>query len=209
MPSLSFNPLLLACGIAFVNGADHPVTWVIPMPSPQTLSVAVGDTVTFSWSFSHNVYLSASQADYNSCATTGGTMLATTSVNTYQHTFSSAGTFYFICEVSGHCSADQKIAITATAPSPPPAPPTSPAPASPDDDDDGGKALRGLRAFRIVPLLLGIGGLVALIVSIVCCCKRQKVCCFAPPAQAPPPGVQMGRPVATAVPVEKGGGPEI
>ena len=124
MPSLIY-PLLVACGIASVDGADHPVTWVIPMPSPQTLSVAVGDTVTFSWSFSHNVYLSASQADYNSCVTTGGTMLATTSVNSYQHTFSSAGTFYFICEFVGHCLAGQKIAITAQWTIAPPSPPNA------------------------------------------------------------------------------------
>ena len=91
--------------------------------APQTMTVTVGDSVTFTWQYHHNVYLSSSAADYNACVRTGGTMLADHTVTSYQHTFSSAGTFYFICEVSGHCSADQKIAITATAPSPPPAPP--------------------------------------------------------------------------------------
>ena len=86
--------------------------------APQTMTVTVGDSVTFTWQYHHNVYLSSSAADYNACVRTGGTMLADNTVTSYQHTFSSAGTFYFICEVQGHCNAGQKIAITASSASP-------------------------------------------------------------------------------------------
>ena len=90
--------------------------------APQTMTVTVGDVVTFTWLFVHNVYLSANEADYNGCERSGGTMLADNTVTTYQHTFSSAGTFYFICEIPGHCNAGQKIAITAQWTIAPPSP---------------------------------------------------------------------------------------
>ena len=43
--------------------------------APQTMTVTVGDVVTFTWLFVHNVYLSASEADYNACVRTGGLLL--------------------------------------------------------------------------------------------------------------------------------------
>ena len=89
---------LVASFAAVAHGATVSVTWAIPV-SPQTLTVQQGDTVSFTWSGSHNVYQSASQSDFNGCVRTGGTLLATTSVNYYSTVMSSAGTFYYICEV--------------------------------------------------------------------------------------------------------------
>ena len=91
---------------------------------PQTMTVDVGGTVTFTWSAYHNVYQSAyhdvyqsaNEADYDACVKTGGTMRAdATNTNSYQHTFTAPGTFYFICSVGGHCRDGQKIAVTVTA----------------------------------------------------------------------------------------------
>ena len=111
--------------------SNHALNWIIPMPQPRVITIARGDSVTFSWQYEHNVYESANEADYNGCSTTGGTMLGTTSP--YQHTFTADGTFYFICEVNGHCNAGQKIRITVVPPAlpPPPPPPPSPPPPSP------------------------------------------------------------------------------
>ena len=59
-------------------------------------------------------------------------MLADTSVSTYTTPAltTAMGTKYYICEVSGHCSSGQKIAVTAQLPSrsPSPSPPLSPSP---------------------------------------------------------------------------------
>ena len=133
------------------------LVWRIPM-NPQTLNIYAGGTVTLLWPGQvHHVYQSASQSDFAACATSGGTMLASTGVNTYSHTFTTVGTFYFICTVGSHCNQGQKIAITVTAgafpppplppppslppcqppppPSPPPPSPSPPLPASPTGGD--------------------------------------------------------------------------
>ena len=109
--------------------------WTIPM-SPQTLSLTTGDTLVLTWSYVHDVYQSASQADFDACVTTGGTTLAPVSDSSgasYRHTFTAPGTYFWICTVSGHCLAGQKLAITvssgsivSTPPPPSPPPPTFP-----------------------------------------------------------------------------------
>ena len=122
-------PLRAALFVQLVAGAraaNVPVSWVIPM-SPQTMSVNVGDTVVFTWGGNHNVWLT-SQSEFDQCR--GGSEIAGTDVNTYRWSASSAGTFYFICEVGGHCDAGQKIAITVATASPP-TPPLPPPPAAP------------------------------------------------------------------------------
>ena len=99
------------------------LNWMIPM-SPQTMTATIGDTVTFSWVGYHDVYESASVADYDACDTTGGVLLAPGSSGGYHsEMFSHFGTFYFICTIGTHCMSGQKIAITvqaASASSPPP-----------------------------------------------------------------------------------------
>ena len=70
---------------------------------------SVGSTLTFSYSTGHNVYSMPSAADFNSCNFGGATLLATS--GPYVHTFTSEGTFYFACQVSGHCDAGQKVTV--------------------------------------------------------------------------------------------------
>ena len=92
------------------------LAWTIPM-APQTLSLSLGDTLVLTWSHLHDVYESASRADFDACVTTGGVRLATSAVNRYQHTFTAPGTYHWICTVPGHCAGGQKLAITVADPS--------------------------------------------------------------------------------------------
>ena len=59
-------------------GTTHAINWLAGFgdASARTMTAAVGDTLTFSWSFSvgntyswvsHNVYLMADQAAFESC----------------------------------------------------------------------------------------------------------------------------------------------
>ena len=99
----------------------------------QAANVLTNTSVTFSWSGWHNVYQSASKADFDSCVRTGGTLLTAAGLDgTYTTTLVDPGTYYYICEVPGHCGAGQKIAITVVgslpSPSLPPLPPPPPTP---------------------------------------------------------------------------------
>ncbi|KAK3286565.1 hypothetical protein CYMTET_5884 [Cymbomonas tetramitiformis] len=87
--------------------------WQIPM-DPQEVLVNVGDTVTLSWSGTHSVSSILNEADYADCvfSSEGSVLVADTSVNEYSQTFSAAGSFYFACDVSSHCSAGQKLTVT-------------------------------------------------------------------------------------------------
>ena len=76
------------------------------------MTAAVGDTVTFTWQYTHSVLRVYSQANYDNCDPTGGDLLADSSLNFYQHTLGAAGVYWFICAVDQHCLFGQKIAIT-------------------------------------------------------------------------------------------------
>ena len=78
-------------------------------------TVALGTNVNFKWSGNHNVWLLPNKAAYDACDFSKGKELASTSVTEYTYKASAAGTFYFVCEVAGHCShAQQKLALTVT-----------------------------------------------------------------------------------------------
>lgn len=100
--ALSF---VLAVGLAnSARAATINVDWAIPT-TPNAISITVGDEVAFTWSGSHSVYQSATQSDYEACATKGGTVVApTTSSGAWTKTFDAPGDYYYICEVSGHWS---------------------------------------------------------------------------------------------------------
>ena len=120
---------MLRCSVllfaSVVHGAVHEVDWIIPT-EPNAITITVGDTVRFSWPTSeeHNVYQSASQADYDSCAKTGGEELAPTTVFEYTTpAYDTVGTYYYVCTVREHCANGQYIAVTVEAAPPPPAAP--------------------------------------------------------------------------------------
>ena len=81
-------------------------------------TVGVGSQVVFEWAKSefHNVYLLPNKADFDSCNFANAQELATNDQNPFTYTPSSAGTFYFGCQVGNgfHCKAPLKLALTVT-----------------------------------------------------------------------------------------------
>ena len=130
------------------SGSDDVHKYWSAMPSsPSTYEVVIGDKLSFKYTEYHNVYLMPSQEAYESCDFSAATELASDSYgggegsnpNKYEAVTTATGTLYFACQISEHCAADQKIAVTvkaAPAPPPPdsaapsdsPPPPDSPAP---------------------------------------------------------------------------------
>ena len=117
---------LLPCVLATAAAANvdwesmHPT----PAPTPNTLSAAAGETVTFTWTDTHDVWLMPDQAAYDSCTFTSAKEIHSTSVKTGD--VSGLGeTKYYACHVGSHCESGQKIAITwagTATPAPTPAP---------------------------------------------------------------------------------------
>ena len=81
-------------------------------------TVGVGSQVVFKWAKSefHNVYLLPNKADFDSCNFANAQELAKNDQNPFTYTPSSAGTFYFGCQVGNgfHCRTPQKLALTVT-----------------------------------------------------------------------------------------------
>ena len=132
---------LLPCVLATAAAANvdwesmHPT----PAPTPNTLSAAAGETVTFTWTDTHDVWLMPDQAAYDSCTFTSAKEIHSTSVKTGD--VSGLGeTKYYACHVGSHCESGQKIAITwagtaTPAPTPAPGSPTPRPTACPEAHD--------------------------------------------------------------------------
>ena len=100
------TPLLFAGLLATATVFD--LEWKIPVDE-QAMSIQAGDSVRFAWSGYHNVVNSGSAVDFDACR--GSAELASPDSTSYTHTFSTSGTFYFICSIGSHCSFGQKVAI--------------------------------------------------------------------------------------------------
>ena len=89
------------------------VAWSTGMTADQQEeSASVGDSVVFTWTGFHDVYMFADETAFNACDFAGATQLADTDVNTYTFEVTDTGTFYFGCSVGGHCDYGQKLALT-------------------------------------------------------------------------------------------------
>ena len=89
------------------------VAWSTGMTADQQEeSASVGDSVVFTWSSFHNVYMFADEDAFNACDFAGATELAPADVNTYTFEVTDTGSFYFGCSVGTHCSLGQKLALT-------------------------------------------------------------------------------------------------
>lgn len=99
----------------FVDRSGLPtkwfVHWAIP-PSTTTLTVSVGDTVTFTWFGFHDIWLlTNNQCDFN-----GATELAgQASSGTYDFVPAFPGVFNFGCSVGPHCIIGMTMTITVEA----------------------------------------------------------------------------------------------
>mmetsp|Transcript_49100 Transcript_49100/g.95975 ORF Transcript_49100/g.95975 Transcript_49100/m.95975 type:complete len:179 (+) Transcript_49100:88-624(+) len=89
------------------------VNWVIPDGDALTpLSVTVGDTLTFTWTGYHNVYIHPS----GTCKETDRREVgsAEDSGIAYEFTAEDLGTVTFACDVMVHCGEGQILVVTVT-----------------------------------------------------------------------------------------------
>lgn len=101
------------------------IDWKIPM-EPQAITVPAGTKVTFKWSGYHNL-AETSEDNFKACTTSGNKEIAPGSPGgSVDITMPKEGTKYYICEVGGHCSFGQKLAITVGGGAPTPT--TTPSP---------------------------------------------------------------------------------
>lgn len=84
------------------QGVDYS-TWL------QGKTFNVGDTLSFSYGGSHGVDV-VSQSDYKNCISSNA--LSSYNDGSTKITLSKAGSMYFICPNSGHCSTGMKLAVT-------------------------------------------------------------------------------------------------
>ncbi|RVW95285.1 Uclacyanin-3 [Vitis vinifera] len=150
------------------TGVDYS-TWA----SGETFTV--GDYLVFTYGSTHSVD-EVSKSSYDSCATSNPTKSYTGGSNTIALT--TAGSLYFLCPTTGHCSQGMKLAITVEAnssstppatssppsnsssPSPSPSPTTSPSSPSPS----GATSKFCSMSHLMVGLVLGFGMMFALVV---------------------------------------------
>ena len=92
--------------------ATHAIDWLAGFgdAAAQAMTAAVGDTLEFSWTGNHNVYLMADETAFDACDFTGAIDLGDASPVSYTLTSLPA---YFGCEIAGHCTYGQKLAVTA------------------------------------------------------------------------------------------------
>ena len=115
MSRFSILSLIVTSAILFANVSvtlaqnNVNIDWRITTYADQT--VKVGDTVTFSWAGTHNVFINDDQ-DCNK-ASPNANLLGNVSPVTYTFTQqdlqTNGGQVYFACHVGGHCNAGQNI----------------------------------------------------------------------------------------------------
>ncbi|KAG6414240.1 hypothetical protein SASPL_126958 [Salvia splendens] len=71
----------------------------------------VGDTITFSWSGTHNV-AQVTKEGYDNCNATGNLLIGQVqTVSPYNFLINSTDPYYFICTVPEHCTNGQKVTV--------------------------------------------------------------------------------------------------
>ena len=104
-------PLLL---VGLASAANHDFAWTkgfSGQASDQTLTVAKGDTIKFTWGGSHNVYKMKGATDYGSCSFTEAVQEGTGNAGPVTVTVGSTDE-YFACKVGAHCKSGQKLHVT-------------------------------------------------------------------------------------------------
>ena len=104
--------LIFTCVISwvltFANAAAKAITWAY---TAQTVTMLTTDTLTISWSGTHDVYYSTT----GTCS--GGTVkVASSSSGSYTTTSGQmdVGTHYFYCSIGSHCSSGMYVTVIAT-----------------------------------------------------------------------------------------------
>ncbi|HET9417168.1 MAG TPA: cupredoxin family copper-binding protein [Candidatus Limnocylindria bacterium] len=159
--------LVVAVGSTPARAATHTVEIGDGFFSPATLTVAVGDTVT--WTNVDDSPHTVSAATFDSGNLDGG--------QTFSFTFTEAGTFDYVCSYHDEMIASITVTGPAAATASTPAPSNAAAPAAPaatqraaSDDEQPDTALIETASTRlagwVAPLLIGVG-LIAFAVGIL------------------------------------------
>ena len=106
-----FLPLLCLCIFPLkVYGGDVAIDWIIKTYEPE--SVQVGDTVTFAFSSSHNVFIHPSgDCDEAGRIDFGGT----SSPASYTFAEEDIGEMIFACDIGSHCELEQIVTFNVIA----------------------------------------------------------------------------------------------
>jgi len=98
-----------------VESTEYAINWVAGFSdaSARAMEAKVGDSLTFTWRGRHNVYQMPSYEAFTTCDFSSATNLGSNSG--VEVTLDSLPA-YFACEVSGHCMAGQKLAVTEVEP---------------------------------------------------------------------------------------------
>ena len=94
--------------------ASMTIDWKVEMSKAEQKAVISPDgkkptVVRFQWSDKHNVYQFANAGAFAACDFSKATLLSELSPYTFK--VASLGTYWFGCQVPGHCSAGQKLAL--------------------------------------------------------------------------------------------------
>ena len=106
------------------GGVSHSY-WSLKPSDPPAYAAAVGGTLVFRYSASHNVWRMPSAEAFEACDFSAATELAGVAyggvaaadvarlgyANVYEAHLDAAGTVYFACQVGDHCAKGQKIAV--------------------------------------------------------------------------------------------------
>merc|ERR1719502_120991 len=86
--------------------------------SPKTHTMKVGESLTFDFSSSHNIWSMKGETEYKNCQFKGGKELGSRFDKTYTFKPTETGVYYFGCEVGSHCNSGMKIKVTVEAAAP-------------------------------------------------------------------------------------------
>ncbi|KAF3320723.1 blue copper protein-like protein [Carex littledalei] len=173
--SLALGLLLLVSCVSWSSATDYTVgdssgwatgvdytTWA----SGKTFNT--GDTLTFNYGSGTHTVDEVSSSDYSSCSSSNA--VSSDSSGTTTITLKKAGTHYFICSISGHCSNGMKLSVTvaaAASPSTPsspttPSPSTSPGTTTPSTTPSGSMSIGSVRDLAVI----GLGGLMGFVLGV-------------------------------------------
>ncbi|KAF9679778.1 hypothetical protein SADUNF_Sadunf06G0050500 [Salix dunnii] len=122
--------LLLPNSDAATYEVGDSTGWIRPSTSSfystwaSDKTFAIGDNLTFTFTTGEHDVATVSKSDYDNCNVASQNNVLTSGPATI--TLNTAGDYYFLCTIAGHCSAGQKLAISIAAGSTPSPPGTSP-----------------------------------------------------------------------------------
>ncbi|XP_062078096.1 cucumber peeling cupredoxin-like [Humulus lupulus] len=133
--ALATVAMLQSSAVATTYTVGDSTTWSIPsIPNAYSTwaagkSFKVGDILVFNFMSGQHDVVEVKKTNYDSCS--GANPISRQTSSPASITLQKTGDHYYICTVTGHCSAGQKLAINVTgASSPAPQPARSPSPVS-------------------------------------------------------------------------------